>query len=51
MPQLPQISPGIRAQSAAVRAIAYEHAAIVSRAQFLAAAATASARSNGSPTT
>jgi very-short-patch-repair endonuclease len=37
MPELPLISPGIRAQSAAVRAIAGEQAAIVSRAQLLAA--------------
>jgi very-short-patch-repair endonuclease len=37
MPELPLIRPGIRAQSAAVRAIAGEQAAIVSRAQLLAA--------------
>jgi very-short-patch-repair endonuclease len=37
MPELPLISPGIRAQSAAVRAVAGELAAIVSRAQLLAA--------------
>jgi very-short-patch-repair endonuclease len=37
MSQLPQISPGIRAQSAAVRAIASEQAAVVSRPQLLAA--------------
>jgi very-short-patch-repair endonuclease len=37
MPELPQISPGIRAQSAAVRGIAGEQAAIVSRAQLLGA--------------
>jgi very-short-patch-repair endonuclease len=37
MPQLPQIRPGIRAQSAAVRAIAGEQAGIVSRAQLLGA--------------
>jgi very-short-patch-repair endonuclease len=37
MPELPLIRPGIRAQSAAVRVIAGEQAAIVSRAQLLGA--------------
>jgi very-short-patch-repair endonuclease len=37
VPELPLIRPGIRAQSAAVRVIAGEQAAIVSRAQLLAA--------------
>jgi hypothetical protein len=37
MSQLPQISPGIRAQSAAVRVIASEQAAVVSRPELLAA--------------
>jgi very-short-patch-repair endonuclease len=43
MPQLPQISPGIRAQSAAVRAIARDQAAIVTRSQLLAAGLSRSA--------
>jgi hypothetical protein len=37
VPELPLIRPGIRAQSAAVRVIAGEQAAIVARAQLLAA--------------
>jgi very-short-patch-repair endonuclease len=43
MPELPLISPGIRGQSAAVRAIAGEQHGIVGRAQLLAAAVDRSA--------
>jgi predicted transcriptional regulator of viral defense system len=43
MPHLPQVARGIRGQLAAVRAIAGEQAAIVSRAQLLAAGVSANA--------